>query len=154
MSALNLYDKSILAIPAYYILSMFPHSYAIQVATNFQPLRWDNRNPRSSVLKKDLQEKLPKEQYEKYERCEAASANGMENLPLFASAIILGKMAALDRGEMEKFAGVYLALRALYFWNYIATKKNEYTLVRSGLWVGSVVLCVRTIMQAAKVLAK
>lgn len=154
MSAFDLYDKSVLAIPAYFILSTLPHSYAIHIATNGQPLKWDNRNPRATGIRKNLQERLPKETYEKWERCEAASANGMENLPLFASAIILAKVAGLDKGETNTFAGTYLAVRALYFLNYIMTKRNEYTYIRSGLWATSVALCVRTMMQAARALAK
>lgn len=93
---------------------------------------------------------MPPDAYAKYERSEAAHANGMENLPLFATAMILGNIANLPQDELTKTAGTYLALRALYFINYIMTKKQEYTVIRTGLWVGSVALCLRTMIQAAK----
>jgi hypothetical protein len=75
---LDTHNLSILAIPAYYILSVLPHSYALNVATQGQLGKWDNRNPRSSVMKGKLKERLPAEEFDKYERLEACHANGME----------------------------------------------------------------------------
>jgi hypothetical protein len=77
-SFLGTYNPSILAIPAYYILSVLPHSYAISVATQGQLSKWDNRNPRSSDTKAKLKERLPAETFAKWERLEACHANGME----------------------------------------------------------------------------
>lgn len=80
-SFLDTYNPSILAIPAYYILSVLPHSYAINVASQGQLSKWDNRNPRSSDLKAKLKERLPAGAFAKYERLEACHANGMEVNP-------------------------------------------------------------------------
>lgn len=77
-SFLDTHNLSILAIPAYYVLSVLPHSYALNVATQGQLTKWDNRNPRSSDLKAKLKERLPAEEFAKYERLEACHANGME----------------------------------------------------------------------------
>jgi hypothetical protein len=80
-SFLDTHNLSILAIPAYYILSVLPHSYALSVATQGNLSKWDNRNPRSSELKAKLKERLPAEEFAKYERLEACHANGMEVSP-------------------------------------------------------------------------
>lgn len=72
------YNISALAIPAYYILSLLPHTFALRVATQGNLATWDNRNPRSSSMKAQLKEKLPVDVYNKYERLEACHANGME----------------------------------------------------------------------------
>jgi hypothetical protein len=77
-SILDTHNLSILAIPAYYILSLLPHGYALNVATQGQLIKWDNRNPRSSDLKAKLKERLPAKEFAKYERLEACHANGME----------------------------------------------------------------------------
>lgn len=77
-SFLNTHNLSILAIPAYYVLSVLPHSYALNVATGGQITKWDNRNPRSSTLKSKLKDRLSAEEFAKYERLEACHANGME----------------------------------------------------------------------------
>lgn len=80
-SILGTHNPSILAIPAYYIISLVPHSYALNVATQGKLLTWDNRNPRSTELKAKLKASLPAETYAKYERLEACHANGFEVLP-------------------------------------------------------------------------
>lgn len=152
-SFLDPYNPSILAIPAYYILSVLPHSYALCVATNNHPLKWDNRNPRSSQLKATLKEKLDGKTYDLYERAEACHANGMENLPLFATAVILGNMAGLKRdgmGGMAGFAGLFLAVRAAYTVVYLSQKSIGVSLIRSGLWAFGSALCVRVMVKAAK----
>lgn len=154
---LDTYNPSILAIPAYYILSVLPHTYAISIATHGSLLNWDNRNPRSSTLKSKLKDTLDADTYAAYERAEACHANGMENLPLFASAIILGNMAGLKRHGiqgMTGFAGLFLALRVAYTAVYLGTKTNGPTLVRSGIWAAGTVLCVRVMMTAAQAMAK
>lgn len=152
MDTLSLYNRSILAIPAYWGLCWATHAAAINIATGGKALKWDNRNPRASGLKEKLQKRLTPEVYAKYERCEAASANGFENLPLFATAVVLGNMAKLDQASLDKFAASYLVLRVIYFVSYTYTSKQEYTPIRSVLWISSALLSIGVIVQAAKVL--
>jgi hypothetical protein len=40
MSVLNTYNTSVLVIPAYYLLSVFPHSYALVIATQGKLGTW------------------------------------------------------------------------------------------------------------------
>ena len=79
-SFFDTYNPSILAIPAYYILSVIPHAFALNAATQGQLTKWDNRNPRSTDMKAKLKQRLPAEVFAKYERMEACHANGMEVL--------------------------------------------------------------------------
>ncbi|KAF2706873.1 hypothetical protein K504DRAFT_459298 [Pleomassaria siparia CBS 279.74] len=149
------YNPSIVAIPAYYILSVAPHSYALSVATQGKPLSWDNRNPRSTDMKAKLKERLPKDTYALYERAEACHANGMENLPLFAAAVILGNMGALQKdglAGMTGFAATFLAVRVAYTASYLTTSTNGPTFLRSGLWIAGFSMCFRIIFKAAKAL--
>lgn len=155
MESLRTSNLSLLAIPTYYILSNLPHAYALNVATKGQPLEWDNRCPRSTKLKADLQSKLSEEQFARYERAEACSANLYENLPLFASAIIVGNMAGLKKdgwAGLNAFVGAYLGLRAAYAVAYIGIGDNKLSYLRSGLWVASFSLCFRVFGEAARVL--
>ncbi|KAF2786020.1 hypothetical protein K505DRAFT_330634 [Melanomma pulvis-pyrius CBS 109.77] len=149
------YNPSIAAIPVYYILSVIPHSYALHVATQGKPTEWDNRNPRSSDLKAKLKERLPADRFALYERAEACHANGMENLPLFASAVVLGNMAGLKKdglSGMTGFAGIYLAIRLAYTAIYLNTNTQGPTVLRSALWVAGFSTCFRIIFKAAKAL--
>ncbi|KAH7080442.1 hypothetical protein BKA63DRAFT_488201 [Paraphoma chrysanthemicola] len=154
-SFLDTYNPSILAIPAYYILSVLPHSYAINVASQGQLTKWDNRNPRSTDLKAKLKERLPAAEFAKYERLEACHANGMENLPLFATAVVLGNLAGLKKQGLDGlngFAAMYLAIRVLYTGVYATHETQGLTAARSGLWMAGFALCFRTIFQAARAL--
>ncbi|OAL50676.1 hypothetical protein IQ07DRAFT_587327 [Pyrenochaeta sp. DS3sAY3a] len=151
-SLFETYNPSILAIPAYCVLSFLPHSYALYVATQGKLATWDNRNPRSSNLKGKLKERLPAETFAKYERLEACHANGMENLPLFATAVVLGNMAGLNKSDLTSFVTSFLAVRILYTIVYVTHQTQGPTVLRSGLWVAGVSLCFRTIISAARAL--
>jgi len=151
-SFLDTYNPSILAIPAYYILSVLPHSYALHVATQGKPLEWDNRNPRSSTMKANLKDRLDADTFALYERAEACHANGMENLPLFATAVVLGNLAGLKKEELTKFAGTFLAVRLAYTALYLKTNTQGPTVLRSGLWVAGFSLCFQVLFKAAKAL--
>ncbi|KAF2276057.1 uncharacterized protein EI97DRAFT_378025 [Westerdykella ornata] len=152
---LDTYNPSILAIPVLHILAILPHGYALSVATGGHPTRWDNRNPRSTDLKSKLSERLSADDFALYERLEACSANGMENLPLFATAVILGNMAGLKKDGiwgMTGFAASFLAVRVLYTAAYVGGKTQGLSFVRSGLWTLGVGLCWRVIIKSAKAL--
>lgn len=106
-------------------------------------------------MKAKLKDRLSAEEYAKYERLEACHANGMENLPLFATAVVLGNMAGLKRdglGGMTGFAATFLAIRLAYTIIYVNHTTQGPTLIRSGLWAAGVGLCFRIIVKAAKAL--
>jgi uncharacterized MAPEG superfamily protein len=152
-SILNTYNPSILAIPAYYILAVVPHAYAVNIATQGKPSKWDNRNPRSSSLRAKLRTRLDSATFAQYERAEACHANWMENLPLFSAAIILGNVAGLKKegwGGLTAFAGMLLAVRMAYTGVYLTHTTQRVTLVRSLLYNVSVGLCFRVFFMAAK----
>ncbi|KAF2639816.1 hypothetical protein P280DRAFT_470430 [Massarina eburnea CBS 473.64] len=154
-SFLDTYNPSILAVPAYYILSLAPHTYALTVATQGKISTWDNRNPRSSDLKTKVKERLDAETFAKYERAEACHANGMENLPLFTAAIILGNMAGLKKdgwGGLAGFAGTFLAVRVAYTAVYLNHTTQGPTWARSALYFAGVGTCFRILFKAAKAL--
>ncbi|KAH7130609.1 hypothetical protein B0J11DRAFT_613205 [Dendryphion nanum] len=146
------HNPSILAIPVFHILSVLPHSYALFVASPNGVSTWDNRNPRSTTLRSKLQDKLDPERFAYYERLKACHANGMENLPLFATAVILGNLGGLGRGTMTRFAAAIIAIRLAYTATYATTNTQGPTVIRSGLWVVQVALCFRTLIKAAKAL--
>lgn len=151
-SFLDTHNPSILAIPAFYILSVLPHSYALSVASPGGLKTWDNRNPRSSTMKAKLKDRLDPERFAFYERLEACHANGMENLPLFAAAVVLGNLGGLGRETMTRFVASVLAVRVAYTAVYATTNTQGPTVLRSGLWVAHVALCFRTLFKAAKAL--
>lgn len=149
MDMLKTSNLSLLAVPAYYLLSVVPHAYALNVATKGRPEKWDNTCPRSATLKEKIKSQLSEAEYARYERAEACSANLFENLSLFASAVIVGNMAGLK--NLNTFVGAYLGLRIVYAFAYIGISSSSASYIRSALWVASFSLCFRVFAQASKV---
>jgi uncharacterized MAPEG superfamily protein len=155
MDFFKTHNLTILAIPAYYAMAVAPHAVAISIAQKNDKKTWDNCNPRGSSLKSKIQSTLTPEEFAKYERAEAAQANALENLPLFASAIIVANLAGLKRaglGGVEGFVGMWFLVRAAHSASYILTTERKTSFIRSGLWVTGVVLCARVFTKAARVL--
>ncbi|KAK9371445.1 uncharacterized protein V1513DRAFT_386785, partial [Lipomyces chichibuensis] len=87
--------------------------------------------------------------YASFERAEAAHKNGMENFPLFATALVIGTVVELPNQSMNAFAGTYLIVRALYTAAYINIKRGKISFVRSALWGLGMGLCISIIGMAA-----
>lgn len=112
-------NYSFYSIPVYWFLALVPHAYAVRfnifqtteyssidswqvaVARKANKGFWDNTNPRNTGY---LEKNIPKEALAKYERAEAAHANGMENAPYFIGAVLAGNLAGLDacKTQMRK----------------------------------------------------
>ncbi|KAK9388139.1 hypothetical protein V1515DRAFT_599756 [Lipomyces mesembrius] len=149
MSFLPTSNYSLFALPVYYVLSLYPHAYAVKLikaATNGQ---WDNANPKSTLWDETMKRIVPKETYSCFQRAEAAHKNGMENFPLFATALVLGTLVKLPSQTMNVFAGTFLIVRALYTAAYINIKRGKISFMRSALWGLGLVLCISIIGMAA-----
>ncbi|KAF2152313.1 hypothetical protein K461DRAFT_144825 [Myriangium duriaei CBS 260.36] len=156
-------NLAILSIPAYWLLSLAPHSYALTIASGGSISKFDNRNPRSSTYIDALRKRLSPSDFARYERAEAAHRNGFENLPLYAAAVFAGLLAdGVGKGglvtgnatgeSLRKFIYSFFAVRATYNLVYIATADNKKTWIRSALYFLGVGLCIGEFVRAAKVL--
>lgn len=79
----------------------------------------------------------------------------MENLPIFATAIVLGNMAGLKKEGiwgLNGFAALFLAIRAIYTAVYVNHTTQGLTAVRTGLFFTGLGLCFRIIIKSAKTL--
>ncbi|KAH8654635.1 hypothetical protein BGZ60DRAFT_157765 [Tricladium varicosporioides] len=139
---------SFYSIPAYWVLSLIPHSYAISVITKANGGKWSNVSPRSTTWDGHLRKTIPADIYARYERSEAASKNGFENLPIFVGAVLAGNLAKLGAREMNVFVGSYLALRVLYTLCYVNISKNWLSYARSVAWITGTLLCMRIFVKA------
>ena len=146
-------NYSLYALPAYFVLSMLPHGYAVATIKAANNGRWNNANPRSSNLNEQLQKSVPAEVFGRYERAEAAHKNGMENLAIFSTALVLGNMAYLPARTINTVAGLFLALRVVYTILYIYTTTVKYSYARTATWASSILLCMYPIVRAANLFA-
>jgi uncharacterized MAPEG superfamily protein len=79
----------------------------------------------------------------------------MENLPIFATAIILGNMAGLKKegiSGLNGFAAIFLAVRAIYTATYANHTAQGLTWLRTGLYFTGFSLCLRIMVKSAKAL--
>ena len=89
-------NYSIYAIPAFYILSLGPLPYSSTL------IKLDVVNPRGTSFSEARKKRLDKATLARFERARSAHLNALENLPLFASAVICANIAGL---EVRTFKG-------------------------------------------------
>lgn len=113
----------LLSIPAYYVFSLVPHAYAGSILSS-AGYKVNNANPKASLSPSAVQGKVPDAVFQKYQRAENAMANSMEQLPLYAAAvlasIIAERVTAKGLGSkgvgeditgLTAFVGAFMAVR-------------------------------------------
>ncbi|KAK4693736.1 hypothetical protein P7C71_g3714, partial [Lecanoromycetidae sp. Uapishka_2] len=130
-------NYSIHAITAFYLLSFAPQVYSTILINRATNGRFNTVNPRGSSSFESYQKSCDKATYARFERARAAHANALENLPLFAAAVICANIARLDYGTVNMICGVFLGLRALHSVLYIAIENRRLAYARSVVFSGS-----------------
>ncbi|KAF9739465.1 hypothetical protein PMIN06_001070 [Paraphaeosphaeria minitans] len=155
----------LLAIPAYYIFSVTPHIYAVQMLKS-AGYKIDNANPRASLAPANVKGKVPDAVFSAYQRTESAQTNNLEQLPLFAAAVLASILAErvspsiriggaagdLDPTGLATFVGAWFAVRAAYNVAYVRIAEHTKSFVRSGLWAVGTGLAIYQFYKAARVL--
>jgi uncharacterized MAPEG superfamily protein len=142
---------SILAIPIHYLLALLPHAYAIRLVRRALSGRWDNANAQGSAWRQALSAKLPAATLARFERAESAHRNGLENLPLFAAAVLAANGAGVQRATVDAHAAAWLVLRAVYNLLYVNIEGNRASFARTGVWVAGLGICASLFWKAAAV---
>ena len=146
-------NYSFYAIPASFILILAPQLYASSIVRNTKNVRRDNANPRGETYAQSLKKNLPKEDFSRFERARAAHFNGYESFPLFAAAVICGNMAKIDPSTLNTMTGLFLVLRTVYNIAYIQTTTQQWSVLRTGVWISSVLCCLVLLSKAGGVMA-
>ncbi|EMC92642.1 hypothetical protein BAUCODRAFT_114410 [Baudoinia panamericana UAMH 10762] len=140
-------------VPVAWILSILPHFYAVstyQEATKKQP---DLVNPREHTRSLDKDQSLDSKTKLRILRGEAASSNNLENLGLFAAAVVAGNTAGVGAGWMNALAGGYVLARFVYNHVYIFQDLVPYA-ARTLTWLVSVSCCFSMFIMAAREMNK
>lgn len=157
---------ALLAVPAAWICAITPHFYAASLTLTKNDLAlFDNVAPRAFLAKTQAQEKQSAN-VAHYLRAEAASANGFEQIGLFASAVVLGTLVGIPTQEMNVFAAGWIASRVTYNVSrfalttkltiqilYISTTSTIPSFARSVVFVGGVVACLSVFVKSATLLS-
>lgn len=113
----------LLSIPAYYVFSLVPHIYASSIL-GANGYKVNNANPKASLSPDAVKGKVPDAVFQKYQRAENAQSNNLEQLPLYAVAVLASIIAerATARGlgiavvdsdatGLTTFVGAFMAVR-------------------------------------------
>jgi len=74
-------------------------------------------------------------------RLHAASANGLENIGLFAAAVVAANVAGLSHETLNRLSLTYVGVRALYNVVYYGNTTQARAAARSGLfWSGQIII--------------
>ncbi|KAF4307766.1 Membrane-associated eicosanoid/glutathione metabolism (MAPEG) protein [Botryosphaeria dothidea] len=143
-------NSTLLAIPAMYITTLVPHFYAISLIKRANNGRYANANAHGSAFAQHLQRAVPAATLAQYERAERAHRNGLENLPLFAAAVLAARLAGVEHA-VGATAWAYVASRVVYNGLYIRIEDDRKAVARSGVWAAGLVLCLSLFVRAAMV---
>lgn len=152
--SLSTTNYSFYTIPAVWLLSILPHTYAIILYSKSAHKRFDNRHPRSLTSKLEGDQTIDKRTKERIIRAEGAQQNGFENLAFYAAAVTAGNAAGLAPQTMNMLSGAYLASRALYNLIYINGDTAPLAGLRSTVYTGGVGLICAIFVMAGKAMNK
>ena len=145
-------NYSFFAIPVFYILGMVPHAYANAQIVSARNGKYNNHNPRGQANLEDIKKTVPKETWQCFERSKAAHQNSIENLPLFAAAIICGNIARMGPDTLNGACGAFLGLRVAYLVAYIGITETRLSFARTAIWMSSVAVCFYVLISAGLVM--
>ncbi|EUC32010.1 hypothetical protein COCVIDRAFT_30220 [Bipolaris victoriae FI3] len=160
----NSLNYPLLAIPAYYVFSLIPHGYAGSLLSS-NGYKVNNANPKASLSPDAVKGKVPDAIFQKYQRAENAQSNNMEQLPLFATAVLasivaerttavgLGReVVSGDATGLTTFVAAWFAVRTAYVVSYVQIADHATSFVRSSFWAVGSGLAVYQIYKAAALL--
>lgn len=157
-------NYNLLAIPAYYVFSLLPHVYAGAILSS-NGYHVNNANPKASLSPSSVKGKVPDVVFQKYQRAENAQSNNMEQMPLFAVAVLASIIAERstvsglgntlkgdDATGLTSFIGIWFVVRAIYNIAYVQTSDHMVSFFRSTMWAIGTGLASWQIYKAAQIL--
>ena len=127
-------NVSLLAIPIYYLLVLWPSFTAGSMIVSTDAKSFDNANPRSIATPVAYKKLLGPKDFAKWERCKAAHFNGFETFSLFVATVFAGLYAQLPARALDLSSLGVLGLRILYNILYIQTERRRNSYYRSAVW--------------------
>ncbi|RYP85440.1 hypothetical protein DL769_000993 [Monosporascus sp. CRB-8-3] len=130
-------NYSLFSIPVAVVLGLLPVSYGRGIA--IRKGLYDNHDPRGYQEKIKNAQNIDKLTKSRLLRCEAASANAQETLPLFMGSVLAANAAGVPAPTVNGFAAAYLASRAAYNFVYVFLQDDpRFARLRSNVWFAGV----------------
>lgn len=135
------------------------YANAILTSNGYKP---NNANPKASMSPSEVKGKVPNDVFEKYQRAENAQSNNIEQMPIYAVAILASIIAerATIRGQtgadtgLTSFITSWFAVRTLYNLAYVYISDHTTSFFRSTMWATGFGLSAYQIYKAAQILGQ
>lgn len=112
-------NLSLYAIPAAWVVAIVPRFYAIVAYKQSTKKDLDGKAPRDWPLQLANNQALDAKAKGRIMRAESAQSNGLENIGLFAAAVVAGNVAGLPANTLNTLSFSYVASRIVYNYIYI-----------------------------------
>ncbi|RWA07686.1 hypothetical protein EKO27_g7414 [Xylaria grammica] len=126
---------SYFTIPVALVAALWPRSQSIfkQPGQKY----FDPTNPRTFPSRLEKSD-LDKETVGRILRAEAATANGIEGLPIFAAAVVAGNSAGLSTKTLNSLSIAYILSRVVYnYWYIFLGGNRQLAGLRTPIWFAS-----------------
>lgn len=130
------FNLSLYTVPAVWALALAPRIYSIGLYNKSTSNPSDQISPSPRGFKDIIanDHTIPPSTRARLIRAEGASLNGMENLGLYAAAVVIGNAAGLDRTLLNRLSLGYLTARLAYTLVYINNETAALSNVRTGVY--------------------
>ncbi|KAI5451469.1 hypothetical protein NCC49_001775 [Naganishia albida] len=145
------FNYSLYTIPLAWTLAYTFNRYARADAPG-----WSYAQPRSNITPEGFKANgIPPKIAAKITRASSASANGMENVPLYAAGVVAANCARLSASSANMICLAYLLSRLAYNTWYIHTTDESWAKFRTVLfYVGHVLVLSLFVMSASALSAQ
>ncbi|KAF7297473.1 hypothetical protein MIND_00981000 [Mycena indigotica] len=142
---------SLYSIPAMWATAFAP--VVLRTMTIMKTKGYNNLAPRGNTAQVANDKAVPPAVAARIQRLEGAHYNGMENFPLWASAVLAANYAGLDNRKVNTISLVYILGRVLYNYFYITQRTVTQSNLRSVVFFGILPLPVYLLISAASKVA-
>ncbi|KAH8909908.1 hypothetical protein BR93DRAFT_935600 [Coniochaeta sp. PMI_546] len=128
---LTRFDLSYYTVPTAFALLFAPHVYAVQLAGKSQELTVRGKMVENVTKDQGMPQKIRQRIF----RAEAATANGLETVGLYAAAVVAANVAQVEPDTVNKLTLAYLVSRAVYNYIYVIAQDDaRMSRYRSMAW--------------------
>jgi uncharacterized MAPEG superfamily protein len=107
-------NYSLYTIPLSYILASIPHIFAFRLYITTTSKPFPSKAPRTFIAKVESDPALPASTRSQILGGEWAHANSMENIGLFAAAVVAANSAGVENWWLNVLSGGYCVARFVY----------------------------------------
>ncbi|KZV97390.1 hypothetical protein EXIGLDRAFT_642316 [Exidia glandulosa HHB12029] len=138
---------SLFSIPVVWMVGFAPTRLRVKMFRD--TIGWNNLEPRTNLERLEKDPKVDKAFLLRLVRLEGAHQNGLEALPLWASAVIAGNMVGMNNRTLNIYSALFVGGRVLFNYIYVAQKTKAHSYVRCVVWATTTGISLYMLVQSA-----